>query len=171
MASQHFRIFLVGVAAAFGLGRANACLEIDPHQVIEFAPGSAKIPADQMIALLTMLDRARMSDTPYRVAVRGYADRSTEHDVKAWDPKELALAEARARALSEVMRTVAHENCVTRVALGNVPDDAPPDRHDEGGGLRLSRGVVVLEKPDAEYEPREGLRIETDCGPPAPAKP
>lgn len=147
---------------------ARACIEVEPRVIIEFAPGSAVIPGDQMIALLQMLDHARERSTPYRAAVRGYADRSTQHDAKSWDPKELALADARARALSEAMRTLGRETCVTRAALGNIPDDAPADRNDKAHGLRLARGVVVLEKPDTEYAPREGLMVETDCGPPAP---
>lgn len=160
------------LAALLGSVPASACIEVEPRQIIEFAPGSAFIPPDQMIALLEMLDRARnRPPRPYRVSVRGYADRSTNHDARTWAAADLALADARARALSEAMRTVGGENCVTRVALGNIPDDAPPDRTDEKDGLRLSRGVVVLEKPETEYEPREGMRIETDCGPPAPAKP
>jgi hypothetical protein len=167
MTPRRFRTCVALLVAALGLSHANACIEVEPRLVIEFAPGSAFIPPDQMIALINMLDHARERPGPYRVSVRGYADRSTERDAKAWDPKELALAEARARALSEVMRTVGREECVTRVAIGNIPNDAPADRKDAKGGLRLSRGLVVLEKPDTEYEPREGLRIETDCGPPA----
>jgi hypothetical protein len=145
--------------------------------VVEFAPGSAHIPADQMIALIETIDRARDTHGPWRVAVRGYADRATNKDARTWDPQDLALADARARALSEALRNLSGEACVTRVALGNIPDDAPPDRTTEAGELRLARGLVVYEKPDTEYAPREGLKVETDCGPvpqpveaPAPAE-
>ena len=162
--------FAVLAADLACLPPARACIEVEPRLVVEFAPGSAQIPSDQMIKLIELIDGARAKHGPFRVAVRGYADRSTEHDAKAWDAKELALADARARALSEVMRSLGGEACVTRVALGNVPDDAPADRTTEGGELRVARGLVVYEKPDTEYAPREGLKVETDCGPaPEPA--
>jgi hypothetical protein len=161
--------FAVVAAGLSCLPTARACIEVEPRLVVEFAPGSAKIPADQMIKLIELIDGARDKHGPFRVAVRGYADRSTNHDVKTWDARELALADARARALSEVMRTLGQQACVTRVALGNVPDDAPADRTTEAGEARVSRGLVVYEKPDTEYAPREGLKIETDCGPPPTA--
>jgi hypothetical protein len=105
------------------------------------------------------------------VAVRGYADASTNKDAKTWEAGELALADARARALSAALRLIGEQGCFTRIALGNIPDDAPPERRTEGGERRLSRGLVVFEKPDTEYAPREGLKVETDCGPDAAATP
>ena len=157
---------LAALAAALAcLPAARACIEVEPRLVVEFEPGSARIPPDQMIKLLELMDAAREKHGPFRVAVRGYADRSTNHDARTWDPQELALADARARALSEVMRTLSQQACVTRVALGTIPDDAPADRTTEGGDLRVARGLVVYEKPDTEYAPREGLKVDTDCGP------
>ena len=47
------RLVLALAALASGLSvlpLARACIEVEPRQVIEFAPGSAQIPADQMIA-------------------------------------------------------------------------------------------------------------------------
>lgn len=153
------------VAALSFLPPARACIEVEPRLVVEFAPGSAEIPSDQMIKLIELIDRARDTHGPWRLAVRGYADRSTQKDAKAWDPQELALADARARALSAAMRGLSGEPCVIRVALGNIPDDAPADRRTEAGEPRLSRGLVVYERPDTEYAPREGMKVETDCGP------
>lgn len=157
---------LAALAAALSfLPAARACIEVEPRLVVEFAPGSAEIPSDQMIKLIELVDRARDTHGPWRLAVRGYADRSTQKDARAWDPQELALADARARALSAAMRGLSGEPCVIRVALGNIPEDAPADRKTEAGEPRLSRGLVVYERPDTEYAPREGMKVETDCGP------
>ena len=169
MHPRFFRACLAAAVGILGLSTGHACMDLEPRQAVEFAPGSAVIPGDQMSALMQMLQHARELPGPRRVIVRGYADRSTNFDAKAWAPEDLALADARARALSRAVRTLGSATCVERVALGNIPEDAPGQRTDARGGLRLARGMVVFENPDTEHAPREGVRIERDCGAPGPA--
>ena len=166
---------LVRACAAFaagilGLSVASACIELQPRQVVEFAPGSAQIPGDQMVVLMKMLEHARERPGTHQVSVRGFADRGSNHDPKSWAAEDLALADARARALSEAVRTLGNENCVYRMAFGNLPEDAPAARTDAARGPRVSRGVVVMDAADTKYEPAQGVRVETDCGPPAPPR-
>ena len=155
---------LVGL---LGLSHANACIEIEPRHIVEFEPGSAAIPPDQMLKLMQMLDHSR--HLPGRqVSVRGFADTGTDSDAKTWKAEDLALADARARALSEVVRRFGGANCVERVAIGHKPGDGPADRVDADGRQRVSRGVIVISKEERTEPAPEGIRIETDCGPPKP---
>ena len=168
MSPRRHRLCAALVVAVLGLSQASACIEVEPRHVVEFQPGSAKLDGHQMFKLLEMTRHANQRPGGYRVSVRGFADRATNLDPKTWSPEDVALADARARALSEVLRTLGNETCVERVAIGNVPSDSAPDRVDDQGGRWLSRGLVVWAQKDSKDTPQEGIRIETDCGPPVP---
>lgn len=165
-------VALAVAVAAVGAPVAKACIEHEPRQIVEFQPGSAVISGTELFELMTKINhaRSRFGENRYRVSVRGFADRATEPNPVAWKPEDVALADARARALSEVLRTLGSENCVERVAIGNIPSDPAGDRVDAKGVRWLSRGLVVFATPENAYPPRDGLRIETDCGPPPPAR-
>jgi hypothetical protein len=152
------------------MAQASACIEAEPRHIVEFQPGSAQIAGDQMVKLMEMHRHANERPGGYRVSVRGFADRATNLDPKAWTPEDVALADARARAISEMLRTLGNENCVERVALGNVPSDPPPERVDAAGRHWLSRGLVVWAQKDSKDTPQAGITIQTDCGPPAPLR-
>jgi outer membrane protein OmpA-like peptidoglycan-associated protein len=156
------------VAGVLALPQATACIEVEPRHNVEFAEGSAEIAPEQLFKLTQMLQHSGHSAGQHRVSVRGYADRAGSFDAKTWRAEDLALADARARALSLAMRTVGNENCVERVALGAAASDAPPVRVDDQGRRWHTSAVLVLAAPGSHDTPIDGVSIETDCGPPKP---
>lgn len=157
-------------AAVLALPQATACIEVEPRHTVEFLEGSAEIDPTQKAKLVQMLEHADLSPGKYRVAVRGHADHAGSLEAKDWSPADRALADARARALSLAVRELGEVNCLERVAIGAAPGDAPPARVDAQGRRWQARALLVLARPGSQDTPKEGVSIETDCGPPAPPR-
>jgi flagellar motor protein MotB len=165
------RLCIALATGALALSQASACVEVEPRHNVEFLDGSAELSLEQRIKLLEILHHADRSLSTYRVSVRGYADKPAGFEAAAWKSEDIALADARAQAVSLAMRESGAVNCVERIALGSAPEDPPAERVDEAGQHWHARTVIVLAAQDSHDTPMAGVKVETDCGPPAPPRP
>ena len=158
---------LAGCSSA--LSPPTTCVEIEPRHQVEFVEGSAVIEPGEMARLADMLGHTEHYPGKYRLSGRGYADRAGSFDAKSWRPEDVALADARARVVSDAVRSLLSD-CVERVAIGAAPSDAPAARVDEQGRRWRASAVLVLADRDSHDTPIDGVSIESECGPPAPEK-
>ena len=139
-----------------------ACIPDIPRHVVEFPLGSAELPEDQKRALVQVFDNAQLRTQLHlmRVSVRGFGDYRGAMDPSTWTPEDLALARARAQAMSDALTAIGIP-CIERVAMGVAPSDAPP------GDARPRRpgGVVAVVGKHIEDTPIEGVPVEGNCRP------
>lgn len=158
------RMLLAAALTVAAAGTALACIEHVPERMLAFPRGSATLSADH-VALLREAARKGLDPTKYRVEVRAYADYRGAFDPKTWNAEDLPLAQARARAVSDLLR--AHGvHCVERVALGVAPSDPNKAWVPADEGPNTVPGVVVRFDPvqTARPAPIAGVPIEKDCG-------
>ena len=156
-------------AATLGLGVASACLPTSSGTIIEFETGSAAFATTAAEDIEEGRLLAIQHPREYRVLIRGYADTGTNPDPQFWKPEDLALADARARALSAAVRRGGGPACVDRVAYGYALDDWRKARpRVDGGTYGLAGGVVALAPLDSTEKPETGVPMERDCGEPTP---
>jgi hypothetical protein len=156
------------LAAALGLGVASAHLSPRSSTIIEFEPGSAVFAATAAEDLEDARLPAIQHPREYRVVVRGYADTGSNPDPRTWKAEDLALAEARARALSAAVRQNGGPACVDRIAYGHALKDWRGTRID-GKSWGLAGGVVAIAPLASKETPEAGVPINRDCGEPAPS--
>jgi hypothetical protein len=161
-------VALLGLSVASARDEDRDSLPRGGTGLIRFEPGSAVLPEAQRDRFGTARESGMHFSSMYNFLVRGYADSGTSKDPKSWKPEDLALADARARAMSEYLRTLGGPECVDRVAYGYALEEPPPDKYDHEPRVGVPGGELVLSRPDQHNVPPKDPRTVTDCGTVAP---